>query len=75
MPRAGESATVYRVRSAGSDRWEVFREPIAKPVAAFRDRNAALTYALRLARGRISLAPLLASLGREEVTCASVRCT
>lgn len=75
MPGPGENATVYRVRFAGHDCWEVFREPSAEPVASFRDRNAALTHALRLARGRVSLAPLLDRLGRGNAALESARCT
>ncbi|HKZ73345.1 MAG TPA: hypothetical protein VJ011_04730 [Steroidobacteraceae bacterium] len=58
MHTARETA-VYRVCSRAPNRWEVFQEPDAEPLASFDDKSAALTYAMDLARGRVSWQLLL----------------
>lgn len=52
---------IYRVCAAGEDRWDVYQEPRARPVASFHDKAAALNYAMCLARGRIAWHLLLRS--------------
>jgi hypothetical protein len=54
-----KQTAVYRVCARGQDRWDVFQEPDAEPVASFDDKSAALTYAMGLARGRVSWQLLL----------------
>jgi hypothetical protein len=51
--------TVYRVCARTPDQWDVFQEPDSDPVASFDDKSAALTYAMGLARGRVSWQLLL----------------
>lgn len=51
----GDTATanVYRV-CGGANRWFVYQDPEAMPVASFEDKAAALNYAMCLARGRVA---------------------
>jgi hypothetical protein len=51
MSTRGREPAIYRVNASG-DRWAVFREPEAEPLALFADRPGALSYAMSLARGR-----------------------
>ncbi len=66
------TANVYRVCS-GADRWYVFQDLDAVPVASFDDKAAALNYAMCLARGRIAWHLLLrqSSATSESSTLAS----
>jgi hypothetical protein len=54
-PQAIEEA-VFRVRSAGSDHWVVYRDAAEEPVASFGDKASALAYALHLAHRRLTQA-------------------
>lgn len=54
-----KNTAVYRVCARTPDRWEVFQDPDTEPVASFDDKSAALTYAMGLARGRVSWQLLL----------------
>jgi hypothetical protein len=49
-----KSAEIYRVSSVSVDRWDVYQDPKASPVASFGDKAAALNYAMCLARGRVA---------------------
>lgn len=49
-----KSTEIYRVSSASVDRWDVYEDPQACPVASFCDKAAALNYAMCLARGRVA---------------------
>jgi hypothetical protein len=44
---------VYRV-CGSANRWYVYEDPNAMPVASFDDKAAALNYAMCLARGRVA---------------------
>jgi hypothetical protein len=57
-----QEANVYRVRTS-ENRWYVFQEPEAVPVACFDDKAAALNYAMCLARGRVAWHLLLRQHG------------
>ena len=50
---------IYRVCARTPDQWDVFEEPDAEPLASFQDKSAALTYAMGLARSRLSWQLLL----------------
>jgi hypothetical protein len=56
-----KSAEIYRVCAVSTDRWDVYQEPRARPVASFNDKAAALNYAMCLARGRVAWHLLLRS--------------
>jgi hypothetical protein len=64
IKREGEaaSANVYRV-CGGANRWCVYQDPEAMPVASFEDKAAALNYAMCLARGRVAWHLLLRQQG------------
>jgi hypothetical protein len=47
-------AAVYRVAAGAGDMWNVYRDPDTQPVATFRSKSSALTYAMSLARGKVS---------------------
>jgi hypothetical protein len=49
-----KNADIYRVCAVSSDRWDVYQETRARPVASFNDKAAALNYAMCLARGRVA---------------------
>jgi hypothetical protein len=53
MHEARDTA-IYRVSSRKPGCWEVFQDSDDEPVASFADKSAALTYAMDLARGRVS---------------------
>lgn len=53
MHEARDTA-IYRVSSRTPGCWEVFQDSDDEPVASFSDKSAALTYAMDLARGRVS---------------------
>jgi hypothetical protein len=53
MQQARDTA-IYRVSSPTPGCWEVFQDSETEPVASFADKSAALTYAMDLARGRVS---------------------
>jgi hypothetical protein len=63
-----KSAEIYRVCAVSVDRWDVYEEPRACPVASFHDKAAALNYAMCLARGRVAWHLLLRS---NEQSCAT----
>jgi hypothetical protein len=46
-------AAVYRVCAMAPDRWEVLQDPSDEPLACFRDKSSALTYAMSLVRGHV----------------------
>ena len=45
---------VYRVAAGPDDRWNVYQDPLDEPVASFQDKGLALSYAMGLARGKVS---------------------
>ena len=55
IKREGSTAitNVYRV-CGNANRWHVYEDPNAMPVASFDDKAAALNYAMCLARGRVA---------------------
>jgi hypothetical protein len=53
MHEARDTA-IYRVSSRIPGCWEVFQDSDDEPVASFTEKSAALTYAMDLARGRVS---------------------
>jgi hypothetical protein len=64
IKKDGETAStnVYRV-CGGANRWHVYQDPEAIPVASFEDKAAALNYAMCLARGRVAWHLLLRQQG------------
>ena len=56
-----KSTEIFRVCAVSTDRWDVYEEPRARPVASFNDKAAALNYAMCLARGRVAWHLLLKS--------------
>jgi hypothetical protein len=54
MDNEGKETTVYRVCAGSASTWNVFAEPGERPVASFPDKSAAVSYAMRLARGKVS---------------------
>ncbi len=58
MSQAGDP-TVYRVCAGLANRWDVFQDSQVEPIASFTSKNAALIYAIGLARGRVSWELLL----------------
>jgi len=54
MAQPMKDANVYRVCAGSSDRWHVYQDATADPVASFDDKAAALNYAMCLARGRVA---------------------
>ncbi len=56
-----KSTEIFRVCAVSTDRWDVYEEPRACPVASFNDKAAALNYAMCLARGRVAWHLLLKS--------------
>ena len=68
---AARDTAIYRVRAVTPGRWEVFQNSDDEPVASFSDKSAALTYAMDLARGRVSW-QLLAS-AQQSQTRAGLR--
>jgi hypothetical protein len=61
MQNVHEGAAVFRICASTHNTWEVFQGTNAQPLASFDDKNAALTYALCLARGKVSWQSLLES--------------
>ena len=55
------STEIYRVRAVAPDRWDVYQDSPAHPVASFSDKASALNYAMCLARGRVAWHLLLRS--------------
>lgn len=45
---------IYRICAGESDTWDVFQDSVSTPLASFRDKHSALTYAMCLARGELS---------------------
>lgn len=64
MTREGSKAStnVYRV-CGNANRWYVYEDREAMPVASFDDKAAALNYAMCLARGRVAWHLLLRQQG------------
>jgi hypothetical protein len=54
-----QGAAVYRICAGDRKTWEVFQDSNVQPLASFEDKNAALTYAMLLARGKVSWQTLL----------------
>lgn len=54
-----KATNVYRVCAGAESTWNVFADPMGKPVASFRDKGAAVAYAMGLARGKLSWQSLL----------------
>jgi hypothetical protein len=54
-----QGAAVYRICAGHQKTWEVFQDSNVEPLASFEDKNAALTYAMLLARGKVSWQTLL----------------
>jgi hypothetical protein len=54
MTQGIKEASVYRVCAGSADRWHVYQDETAEPVASFDDKAAALNYAMCLARGRVA---------------------
>jgi hypothetical protein len=55
VKREGDPATTNVYRVCGSaNRWYVYEDPEAIPVASFVEKAAALNYAMCLARGRVA---------------------
>ncbi len=50
---------IYRVCAGPASTWAVFSESAREPVASFRDKSAAVRYAMDLARRRTSWHGLL----------------
>jgi hypothetical protein len=59
-----QSAAVYRICAGEEKTWNVFQDSNAQPLACFEDKNAALTYAMCLARGKVSWQTLLDGGGK-----------
>lgn len=59
MQNVHEGAAVFRICAGTQNTWEVFQGGNPRPLASFEDKNAALTYALCLARGKVSWQSLL----------------
>ena len=58
------SAAVYRICAGDERTWNVFQDSSAQPLASFGDKNSALTYAMCLARGKVSWQTLLDGGGK-----------
>jgi hypothetical protein len=58
------SAAVYRICAGAEKTWNVFRDSSVLPLASFEDKNAALTYAMCMARGQVSWQTLLEGGGK-----------
>jgi len=58
------SAAVYRICAGNGKTWNVFQDSSAQPLASFDDKNAAVTYAMCLARGKVSWQTLLEGGGK-----------
>jgi hypothetical protein len=54
-----QSAAVYRICAGDRETWDVFQDSNVQPLASFEDKNSALTYAMLLARGKVSWQTLL----------------
>jgi hypothetical protein len=52
-------AAVYRICAGNENTWDIFQDSSDHPLASFDDKNAALTYAMCLARGKVSWQSLL----------------
>lgn len=50
---------VYRIQATSSSAWDVFDDLSTEPIASFEDKSTALTFALCLARGKVSWRLLL----------------
>jgi hypothetical protein len=66
MAQAMKEANVYRVCAGSADRWYVYQDETADPVASFDDKAAALNYAMCLARGRVAWHLLLRQGGAHQ---------
>ena len=71
MAQAIKEANVYRVRAGSANRWHVYQDETADPVASFDDKAAALNYAMCLARGRVAWHLLLRQGGAPKAPAAS----
>lgn len=45
-------STIFRVSCREADSWDVIQEPVEQPLASFRRKEEALSYALQIARSR-----------------------
>ena len=45
------NTSVYHIRRAGRERWEVLQGSSDAPMASFGDKHSALAYAMKLAHG------------------------
>ena len=59
-----QSTAVYRIRAGEEKTWNVFQDANDHPLASFEDKNSALTYAMCLARGKVSWQTLLDGGGK-----------
>jgi len=69
-------AAVFRICAAEGETWNVFQDASSQPLATFPDKNAALTYAMLLARGKVSWQTLLdgsAEIASDNAIVKSVR--
>jgi hypothetical protein len=64
MQNVQEGAAVFRICASTHNTWDVYRGSSPEPLASFEDKNAALTYALCLARGKVSWQSLMEGGGR-----------
>ena len=60
-----ENGAIYRVCARNEGRWDVLRGSSAEPLATFKDKHAALEYAMNMARTRSNWG--LPLLGRQDV--------
>jgi hypothetical protein len=47
-------AAVYRVAPGSPGFWNVYQDSLEKPIATFHEKALALSYAMGLARGKVS---------------------
>jgi hypothetical protein len=59
-----QETAVYRICAGEKNTWNVFQDSHARPLASFEDKSAALTYAMCLARGKVSWQLLLDGRGK-----------
>jgi hypothetical protein len=59
-----QETAVYRICAGDGNTWSVFQGRHAEPLASFEDKGAALTYAMCLARGKVSWHLLLDGRGK-----------